>query len=55
MAVGNPIKDWKKMDKRLEGVYQEDLDLPLRKSHENPAVDMLYKEFLEKPLGHKSP
>ena len=51
---GNPIKDWKKMDKRLEGVYQEDLDLPLRKSHENPAVDTLYKEFLEKPLGHKS-
>ena len=26
----------------------------MRKSHENPAIKTLYKEFLEKPLGEKS-
>ena len=31
-----------------------DEGLPLRKSHENPAVIALYKEFLGEPLGHKS-
>lgn len=39
---------------RAEGLYRDDQNLPLRKSHENPAVQELYKEFLEKPLGHKS-
>jgi hypothetical protein len=28
--------------------------MPLRKSHENPAVQELYRTYLEKPLGHKS-
>ena len=51
---GNPIKDWRKMEPRLEAVYREDEDLPLRKSHENPAVKALYTEFLEEPCGHKS-
>lgn len=40
--------------KRLEGTYEIDRNLKLRKSHENPAVAKLYEEFLEKPLGHKS-
>jgi NADH-quinone oxidoreductase subunit G/NADP-reducing hydrogenase subunit HndD len=39
---------------RIKGTYDEDANLPIRKSHENPAVIALYKEFLEKPLGHKS-
>ncbi|MDH7480203.1 MAG: [FeFe] hydrogenase, group A, partial [Syntrophomonadaceae bacterium] len=39
---------------RIAGIYQADAGLPLRKSHENPAVQQLYAEFLEKPLGHKS-
>ncbi len=51
---GNPIKNWKKMDPRLEAVYQEDKNLPIRKSHENLAVNELYKEFLGEPNGHKS-
>ncbi|MDD2401330.1 MAG: NADH-dependent [FeFe] hydrogenase, group A6 [Clostridia bacterium] len=41
-------------EKRLEGLYNIDSSLKLRKSHENPAVNKLYEEFLEKPLGHKS-
>jgi len=28
--------------------------MKLRKSHENPAIQTLYKEFLGKPLGEKS-
>ncbi|MCL1913604.1 MAG: NADH-dependent [FeFe] hydrogenase, group A6 [Eubacteriaceae bacterium] len=51
---GNPIKDWRKMDYRLEAVYQEDLNMPLRKSHENQYVKQLYDDFLGEPNGHKS-
>ena len=40
--------------KRMEAIYQEDKNKPLRKSHENPAVQALYKEFLGAPLGEKS-
>ncbi|AZR73533.1 ferredoxin [Anoxybacter fermentans] len=39
---------------RARGLYEDDKNKPLRKSHENPAVQELYKEFLKKPLGHKS-
>ncbi len=39
---------------RMKAIYEEDADLPIRKSHENPAVTALYEEFLIKPLGHKS-
>jgi iron only hydrogenase large subunit-like protein len=52
---GQPItleKDTK--DKRMDGIYQEDRSMPLRKSHENPAVQALYEKFLGKPLGHLS-
>ncbi|MDD2422198.1 MAG: NADH-dependent [FeFe] hydrogenase, group A6 [Heliobacteriaceae bacterium] len=41
-------------NKRIAATYVEDKNMPLRKSHENPAVQALYAEFLEKPLGHKS-
>jgi iron only hydrogenase large subunit-like protein len=40
--------------KRAEAIYTEDRSLPMRKSHENPVVSQLYKEFLGEPLGHKS-
>jgi len=40
--------------KRMEAIYCEDKNKPLRKSHENPAVQALYKEFLGQPLGEKS-
>ena len=40
--------------KRIHATYQADVDLPLRKSHESPAVKALYEEFLIKPLGEKS-
>ena len=40
--------------KRMEAIYKADAGLPLRKSHENPAIKTLYEEFLGKPLGEKS-
>jgi len=46
---GNPIKDWNKMAQRFDAVYNTDVDLPIRKSHENPAITALYDQFLEKP------
>ncbi len=51
---GNPVKNWQKMAPRLEAVYKVDESMAQRKSHENQAVDMLYKEFLGEPNGHKS-
>lgn len=40
--------------KRVEGIYKVDKTSALRKSHKNPAVDTLYKEYLKEPLGEKS-
>ena len=51
---GNPIKNRAKMEKRLDAVYKTDKVLPIRKSHENGAVNQLYKEYLKEPLGEKS-
>ncbi|MBC7341955.1 MAG: iron hydrogenase small subunit [Clostridia bacterium] len=39
---------------RIAGIYDVDQAMKIRKSHENPAVQVLYKEFLGEPLGHKS-
>ena len=40
--------------KRMQAIYEEDGDLPIRKSHENPEIMQIYEEFLKEPLGHKS-
>ncbi|MEJ5296694.1 MAG: iron hydrogenase small subunit, partial [Armatimonadota bacterium] len=40
--------------KRAQAIYAIDKDMPMRKSHENPAIQELYREFLGEPLGHKS-
>jgi NADP-reducing hydrogenase subunit HndD len=40
--------------KRLKGIYKEDEEKTLRKSHENPYVGSIYKEFLEFPGSHIS-
>ncbi|NLH45538.1 MAG: 4Fe-4S binding protein [Acholeplasmataceae bacterium] len=39
---------------RMDAIYQVDENMPLRKSHDNPAVQQLYKDFLKEPLGEKS-
>lgn len=39
---------------RMAAIYSEDTNMPLRKSHENPEVIAIYRDFLDKPNGHKS-
>lgn len=39
---------------RGAALYEEDKNLPLRKSHENPSVKALYEEYLGKPGSHKA-
>ncbi len=41
-------------EKRKASLYKHDSDLLVRKSHENPHIKKLYKEFLGEPLGQKS-
>ena len=40
--------------KRIKALYAEDEGKTMRKSHDNPYIKKLYKEYLGKPLGHKS-
>lgn len=39
---------------RMDAIYEVDKNLPLRKSHESPAVKKLYEELLIEPLSEKS-
>ena len=39
---------------RAKALYQEDVDKPLRKSHENPEIKQIYAEYLGKPNSHKA-
>ncbi len=40
--------------KRIEALYKLDKSLPIRKSHENPDIITLYKDFLGEPLSEKA-
>lgn len=40
--------------KRAKAIYAEDGEMPMRKSHQNPEVLKLYKDFLKEPLGEVS-
>ncbi len=42
--------DWKK--ERAKALYDEDREQPIRKSHENPQIQALYENYLEKPGSH---
>ena len=60
MGGGQPIKsskirrevDVRKL--RADALYSIDERSTIRKSHENPTVKRLYKEFLQRPGSHKS-
>jgi len=39
---------------RIKAIYKEDEGKALRKSHENPDITKIYKEFLGSPLSEKS-
>jgi iron only hydrogenase large subunit-like protein len=39
---------------RMKAIYSEDENMVLRKSHLNPEVISIYKDFLGNPNSHKS-
>lgn len=39
---------------RAQALYDSDRDNSVRRSHENPVIDTLYKDFFEKPNSHKA-
>ena len=39
---------------RAKGLYQDDLKLPVRKSHENPDIKQIYAEYFGEPNSHKA-
>ncbi len=39
--------------RRMDAIYSEDESLEFRKSHDNPEIKKLYKNFLKEPLGEK--
>lgn len=40
--------------KRIAGIYEDDERSVVRCSHQNPEIIKIYKDFLGKPLSHKS-
>jgi len=52
---GQPIPTNKEIrELRKRAIYEEDMGMPIRKSHDNPEIHEIYKDFLVKPLGTKS-
>jgi NADP-reducing hydrogenase subunit HndD len=39
---------------RAKALYDQDANMPIRKSHENPSIQTLYKEYFGKPGSHKA-
>lgn len=39
---------------RSKALYDDDINLPYRKSHQNPEIKAIYDEYLEKPGSHKA-
>ena len=39
---------------RHEAIYKADREMPIRKSHENPEIQAIYKEFYGEPCSEKS-
>lgn len=40
------------LKKRLDALYKDDRDKPIRKSHKNPSIKKIYEEFLGEPGSH---
>ena len=51
-GAGQPrFTDDAKREKRISAIYKEDEGKKLRKSHANPEITQIYKEFLGEPLS----
>ncbi len=40
--------------KRIDAIYSEDMGMDIRKSHLNPEIVQIYKDFLGEPNSHKA-
>ncbi len=40
------------LKRRMNAIYNEDKNKKIRKAHENPMIDKLYKEYLQKPNSY---
>ncbi|MCX7922155.1 MAG: NADH-dependent [FeFe] hydrogenase, group A6 [Clostridia bacterium] len=49
------VRSWVDLrTERAKAIYEEDRELPIRKSHENEKVKTLYAEYFEAPGSHKA-
>lgn len=49
------VRSWTDLRaERAKAIYEEDASLPIRKSHENPAIKAMYSEYYGEPGSHKS-
>lgn len=55
-GAGQPLHhgDSSIIEARMHAIYNEDRSKNLRKSHENPSIIRLYKEFLGEPMSEKA-
>lgn len=51
---GQPYTTNKIRQERIDSIYEIDRGSKIRKSHENKAIEVLYKEFLMRPLSEKA-
>ena len=52
---GQPIHDGEELAfERGKTLYALDKNADLRFSHENPDIQKLYDEYMEKPMSHKA-
>ena len=55
-GAGQPYHHGKSdiIKRRMDAIYREDAGKPIRKSHENPDIIAIYKEYYGEPCGHLS-
>lgn len=52
---GQPIRDGQELGERRGSILRRlDVEKPIRFSHDNPSIQKLYSEYLEKPLSHRA-
>ncbi|MFP4459790.1 MAG: NADH-dependent [FeFe] hydrogenase, group A6 [Candidatus Zixiibacteriota bacterium] len=51
---GQPYSDEETIELRKKAINVIDRNMPIRKSHQNPEILELYRDYLDKPLSEKS-
>ena len=53
---GQPLHhgDFEVIKARQKAIYEEDKNMPLRKSHENKSIIEMYEKYFGKPLSEKA-